>query len=251
LQGTIGCGSSSHFYDLPNSGGTGNVTSVSNIWNSNADCNSATPSSLLCQAAAIEIEGPGIAAQTIAVPFPGNRILPIDLLSFNTATQKNKVKISWATAFESNSNFFTVERAADAENWVAIATVKGAGTTTARTSYESYDEKPLEGKSYYRLKQTGADGKVNYSDTKSVLYSNGDNIFAYPVPNSGNTVNFTGILQPQNIRLSLHDAAGNTVYTTMLSQNKADLPQIKPGMYTISLFNTVSGITSNLKYVKL
>jgi len=61
LQGTVGCGASSIFFNLPNDGGDGDVDS-SNAWTSNTDCDSASPESLGCNSIIIQIEGPGLSS---------------------------------------------------------------------------------------------------------------------------------------------------------------------------------------------
>jgi hypothetical protein len=251
LQGTIGCGTSSHFYDLPNNGGAGNVVSQSNVWNPNSNCNTATPASLFCNVAAVQIEGPGITAQTVNVPLPAGGPLPIQLLNFNAEAQKDKVQINWSTSFESNNDYFTIERSVDAVTWTVVKIIKGAGYSSTLKNYESFDEQPAIGKNYYRLKQTDLDGKFNYSDAKVVKYNSGDNIYAYPVPNTGNTVNFKGIVQPKNMELTLHNIAGTQVFTTTLQTNSVELPLLKAGVYIMTLTNKVSGDISNLRYVKL
>src|SRR5690348_4037784 len=38
LQGSIGCGANTHFFQLPNNGGSGTVTSGSNVWTTKKDC---------------------------------------------------------------------------------------------------------------------------------------------------------------------------------------------------------------------
>jgi hypothetical protein len=251
LQGTIGCGSASHFYDLPNNGGAGITVSQSNVWNSNSDCNTATPASLLCNVAAVQIEGPGIAAQTVNVPLPAGGPLPVRLISFNTEAQKDKVKIYWSTAFENNNDYFTIERSADAVIWNTVKIVKGEAYSTSAKNYESFDEHPVIGKTYYRLKQTDLDGKFNYSDAKVVQYTNGDNIYAYPIPNTGNTVNFKGITQPKNIELSVNNISGTKVFSTTLQTNSVELPVLKAGVYVMTLTNKVTGDISNFRYIKL
>ncbi|MDG1766259.1 MAG: HYR domain-containing protein, partial [Flavobacteriales bacterium] len=66
LQGTIGCGLNSHFFNLPNTGGSGTVTSA-NSYTSNTDCATVTPESLGCNTINIQISGPGIPNQTITL----------------------------------------------------------------------------------------------------------------------------------------------------------------------------------------
>lgn len=251
LQGTLGCGADSHFYDLPNNGGTGTITTISNVWNPNSDCATATPATLLCNNASIQIEGPGIAAQTVNFTLASGGPLAITLGDFNAEAVKDKVKLNWFTVTESNNDYFSVERSTDGINWNLVKTLKGAINSATILNYECFDEQPVTGTLYYRLKQTDLDGKFSYSATKRVKFTTGDNIFMYPVPNTGNTINFKGIQQPQSVLLHVYDVAGNSVYSTALTSNSVTLPIIKPGTYTISLVNKSNGVTTKLRYVKL
>jgi hypothetical protein len=251
LQGTIGCGSSTHFFSLPTNGGSGSLTTGSNVWNPNTDCATATPASLLCNSASIQIEGPGIAAQTVTFSLPAGGPLAITLADFTAEAVKQKVKLGWSTVSEINNNYFTVERSTDNAIWSVVKTIKGAVNSSSLLNYECFDDNPPVGTVYYRLKQADLDGKFAYSATRVVKFTTGNNIYAYPVPNTGNTINFKGIEQPKNIQLVLHDATGATLYNATLVSHAATLPFIKPGVYTISLYNKVSGETTNLRYVKL
>ena len=251
LQGTIGCGSSTHFFSLPTNGGSGSLTTGSNVWNPNTDCATATPASLLCNSASIQIEGPGIAAQTVNFSLPVGGPLAITLADFSAEAVKQKVKLNWSTVSEINNDYFTVERSTDNTTWTTVKTIKGAVNSSSLLNYECFDDAPVVGVMYYRIKQTDLNGKFTYSYTRVVKFTAGDNIYAYPIPNTGNTINFKGLLQPKNMQLILRDATGATLYSTMLAGNVAALPLISPGVYTITLYNKVSGESSILRYVKL
>lgn len=75
LQGTIGCGNNSHFFNLPNTGGSGVVTSA-NSWWSQSDCQGATPESLGCNSISIQMQGPGMGNQTITCEVEYNDVPP-------------------------------------------------------------------------------------------------------------------------------------------------------------------------------
>lgn len=250
LQGSLGCGGSSHFFDLPNSPATGSVNSQSNVWNSNSDCATSTVTSLGCMIVTVDIEGPGISARTVTF-VASESPLPIKLIDFTAESVAGKVKLNWATATEINNELFSIERSTDGINWNVIKSVKGAGNSSEFINYGTHDESPYTGIAYYRLKQTDHDGKFTYSDTRVVKFSGVIPVGIYPVPNSGNTLNFKGLPEPQHIIMSIRDLAGRTVYTTNLKTNSTQLPSLKAGLYVISLKNTVTGEVNNLRYSKI
>lgn len=64
LQGSLGCGNNNHFFNLPNSGGSGTVTTA-NAWTGATNCSSATPLSLECNTLTLQLQGPGLPYQTV------------------------------------------------------------------------------------------------------------------------------------------------------------------------------------------
>lgn len=91
--------------------------------------------------------------------------LPIELLYFDARLNKNKgiVELSWATATETNNDYFTLEKTKDANVYFDFKKVNGAGNSSSVIHYSAIDEHPFAGVSYYRLEQTDFDGKFSYS----------------------------------------------------------------------------------------
>ncbi|MCZ2459910.1 MAG: T9SS type A sorting domain-containing protein [Chitinophagales bacterium] len=251
LQGTIGCGPSSIFFDLPNDGGIGSVNS-SNDWTAQTNCATATAASLGCGKISITIEGPGISNRNLTTTI-SNSPLPVSLLDFNARAEKTKVKLSWQTAIEIDNDHFTVERSVDGNTWGFVKNIPGAKNSTTLQSYECYDENPYAVTTYYRLKQTDIDGKFTYSGVREVKMAdaNSNTIFVFPNPNAGNKLNFRGIADPSKVLLTVHDASGTAVYSSALTSNSVEIPSLKPGLYLVRLNNKVTGDVTNLKYVKM
>jgi len=93
-----------------------------------------------------------------------NTPLPIELLDFTASCKNQKNLLNWSTTSETNNDYFTVEKSADALNWFVLSTKQGAGNSNSLTSYSEIDNEPYNGNNYYRLKQTDFDGKYSYSD---------------------------------------------------------------------------------------
>jgi hypothetical protein len=87
---------------------------------------------------------------------------------FKAVVDSGIVKLSWRTPYETNTARFVVERSRNQRDFNAIDTVAAQGTATLPTSYRSADYSPWLGRSYYRLKLTGLDGSVKYSQVRSV-----------------------------------------------------------------------------------
>ena len=102
---------------------------------------------------------------SVSLTFP----LPIELLAFDAVCDGSSVRVHWSTASESNNAYFTVERSGDAEYWLPIGTVSGAGNSQQPMQYEFQDAEALTGPGYYRLKQTDYDGAYDYSPVVSAI----------------------------------------------------------------------------------
>lgn len=113
--------------------------------------------------------------------------LPIELLSFDANYIQNKlVSITWKTASETNNDYFTIERSLDAVNFEPILISDGAGNSNLLIHYEEIDYSPINGISYYRLKQTDYDGNTSYSKKVSVSSSIFKSVLIFPNPTDEN-----------------------------------------------------------------
>ncbi len=91
--------------------------------------------------------------------------LPIELISFTAELVNGScVKAKWSTATEINNDFFSIERSKDGKMWESIGAIQGCGTCSYNSSYTFDDVSPLNGISYYRIKQTDYDGHYTYSE---------------------------------------------------------------------------------------
>lgn len=94
--------------------------------------------------------------------------MPIELLSFNAIYDDGDVLLNWATASETNNDYFTIERSIDANFFEPIIIIKGAGNSNKKIDYSTIDNNPPLGTIYYRLKQTDFDGSYKNSDIVGV-----------------------------------------------------------------------------------
>jgi hypothetical protein len=166
--------------------------------------------------------------------------LPINLISFDVQPVMENVSVTWATASETNNDYFTVERSIDGINFNPIAEVDGAGNSNTILNYKVMDFEPYSGLSYYRLKQTDFDGKFEYSEIKAVQFAKpvvGQNWSVYPNPSNLNGI-FINIDKVENemIDVSLVDITGKNVFREKIASNSKD------GNYFIDLGNVSTGV---------
>jgi subtilisin-like proprotein convertase family protein len=96
--------------------------------------------------------------------------LPVGLVSFDaTAVNNSTVRLNWETSSEQDNDYFVVERSVSgSDGWETVAIVDGAGDSETPLYYADVDEMPLNGVSYYRLKQVDFNGQARIHDMESV-----------------------------------------------------------------------------------
>jgi hypothetical protein len=94
--------------------------------------------------------------------------LPVTLVAFDAEKEERAVRLSWKTSFETNSDFFEIQRSRDAKNWKALDQVRSAGESSQQTSYGYTDTDPIVGTGYYRLKMVDRDGTFAFSQIRKV-----------------------------------------------------------------------------------
>lgn len=105
----------------------------------------------------------------------GGSALPVEFTSFNAQYANGQVDLVWKTATETNNDYYEVQRSQDGIDWEVVSTLEGAGTTIHSNRYDAVDYAPLQGTSYYRIKQVDYNGEWDVSKTVQVnTSSNGD-----------------------------------------------------------------------------
>ncbi|MBI2968047.1 MAG: hypothetical protein HYY40_09565 [Bacteroidetes bacterium] len=94
--------------------------------------------------------------------------LPVELLYFSGVCEGGVVKLSWATASETNSDYFTVEKSEDGITFRPIGEIPAQGNSHSVVLYNYSDAVLPENVSYYILKQTDIDGKTEQFATIAV-----------------------------------------------------------------------------------
>ena len=160
-----------------------------------------------------------------AIPFP------VTLLSFEAFPENEYVVVQWVTESELNNDFFTVERSVDASLFEGLYEVAGAGTTDDIQTYETKDEEPLSGTSFYRLKSTDFDGAFTYSQIVEVNFEapSAWRLLLYPNPNSGEYINFrlSGIEARESFHVEIIDMQGRKLWG---KDWQSDAPVLEAGI---------------------
>ncbi|MDA8715441.1 T9SS type A sorting domain-containing protein [Flavobacteriales bacterium] len=174
--------------------------------------------------------------------------LPIELMDFSAEVSDNNILLEWVTAAEENNDYFEILRSKNGLSYEIIGQVYGSGTTNNTMFYEFDDYDPIDGLSYYMLRQTDYDGKSESFSPIAVEFTTEPDgscvLTVYPNPCPGNCkakLNECPNGSPQ-VRLMMTDATGHMVSEVYDSRNfdgSFDIHidktnNLKPGVYVIS-----------------
>ncbi|OEK02574.1 hypothetical protein BFP97_14040 [Roseivirga sp. 4D4] len=143
--------------------------------------------------------------------------LPITLISFEASVNNdNQVKLDWVTASEVNNAFYTIERSTNGVDFETVGRIDGAGNSDAILYYTYMDTRPLNGLSFYRLKQTDFSGEFDFSEIRSVRVTSKfeSSYKAYPNPiQQGEMLRIAHTIErDQTLRLSVLNSKGQLIF---------------------------------------
>jgi hypothetical protein len=170
--------------------------------------------------------------------------LPVVLAQFIASKQSDgSVKLSWTTSQEVNAGYYDVERSGDQTGWTKIGSVKAKGNSTIATDYSLFDNLPLDGTGYYRLKMVDLDGKFVYSKTVSVSADkNNVPLVIYNNPFTDLIRIKVNVSRAQNLTMTVSDMLGKTYLRQSLQAQAGDnLVNLQPaviggsGMYILRI----------------
>src|SRR6185369_13736077 len=107
----------------------------------------------------------------------------------------------WQTAAELNNKRFDIERSPDGKQFTSIHWLDGAGTSNTTHDYTWTDPQPLEGKNFYRIKQTDLDSHTSYSIIKQINITSGGALQITPDPITGSTMTIRHHLPPGKVNI--------------------------------------------------
>jgi len=184
----------------------------------------------------------------IASVVPGSS-LPIELISFSAKLNESKtIDLDWTTASETNSNYFSIDRTKDGVHFETILTsIPAAGNSSTQLDYHAIDQHPLDGVSYYRLKETDLDGNYACSQLVAINLQGIEIISVYPNPASGAFRYTIGSSEDTEVSVNVIDMAGRKVISQHLPITKGannlsiDVKSYSKGIYLLQV-NTSNGL---------
>ena len=169
--------------------------------------------------------------------------LPIELLYFTAEPKGEEVLCSWATASETNNQYFEVERSTDGYEYGTIDKIAGYGNgiSSETRKYSSLDKDLCEDIRYYRLKQVDINGDFSYSKPIAINCRRTSGIELYPNP--ANTFIKYQFYYPVSTELTVKitDISGRIVRSEKINVQKginlitSSIQDLAAGVYNLKI----------------
>ena len=171
-----------------------------------------------------------ITNNVITIDSVGDNNLPVIFLYLQFDEKDGWFFIEWATASETNNDYFTLEKSENLEEWYLISIVNGAGNSNQLLKYQ-YIDKYERDKCYYRLLQTDYDGSKKLLAVKTLPGYDGSEKFKI-YPNPVNKNEFLMICYKPIEQIKVCNTNGQPVHYQKWSNH---IKFFEPGTYNITV----------------
>jgi len=177
--------------------------------------------------------------------------VPVAFAGINANYNSGVVKVAWNNQTEISTTNYIIERSTDGTNFTSIGTVKA---TNVR-SYGWYDNAPVSGTNYYRIKAVDANGLFTYSSI--VRISAGalaQGIVVSPNPVRGRNLNLQlNNFVRGNYTVSIFNSNSQKVFSSTVSHNGGNSVQtvslpgtVGKGFYSVHVTNGSVSFTKSI-----
>jgi hypothetical protein len=186
----------------------------------------------------VSIDNAGVEDPTPgSVTIPFTTTVPVRFIGFQAATNGNQVLLNWSVAGEQPGMRYQIERSYDGVRFQTIGYITG----NMSSQYQYTDLQPAtQGKTYYRIGQTDANGRTVLTDIRWVQFQDDLLVQAYPNPARDRIqLNLGNALAGKTILVTLRNAAGQTVLTERIVNSRRfetiNLGTIPAGNYQLCI----------------
>ena len=169
--------------------------------------------------------------------------LPVHLVRFEVMKVNGMARLQWMAENELSFSRYEIERSNDGAGFTRIASVTAKGAAGSN-SYEVYDDQPMNGINYYRLKMIDRSAAFCYSIIVKAIFDANSQSSIYPNPASGYfMISNAGWVQ-QAALFNMNGILVRKYDQTMAG--RYDLTGLAKGLYLVRLYGKGETITLKL-----
>jgi hypothetical protein len=181
--------------------------------------------------------------------------LPVDLLNFSGVCLNKGTNITWSTATETNSNYFTLEKSTNGETFTWLANVNAVGNSNQIKDYSYFDHTESSTTTYYRLSETDRNGNTktfNIITVNDCNESGKENINVFS--GNGNINLSVYSLSNQSVNITVYDVTGRLIYkddlqATQGNNNYTINPTVANGIYVVEVETNTTSLTKRVPII--
>lgn len=160
-------------------------------------------------------------------------VLPLELLSFDAYIADQKALIKWSTFSETNLEAYIVQHSIDGFVFDDVAEIKPFNRNQHEV-YELYDNRPLSGTNYYRLKTIDGNGEARYSTIRMVDFEYSEDKPLVYLDTEG-FVHFKQKNADDFNQLTMFDPAGQQIqqFPIQSTEQRFELNNLPEGIYLL------------------
>ena len=164
--------------------------------------------------------------------------------SITAAAKENDIEVQWQMEEIFGMAQYEIERSINGIDFIAMANQSTNRNQQPLKKNQWLDNAPASGTYYYRIKATGIDGEIIYSDiAKATMVKNNAGMYVYPNPVTGNTIQLRMNEQkPGAYIATLNNTNGQKIFTHQWQHNGGFAskvfglpPGIAVGMYQLEI----------------
>lgn len=169
---------------------------------------------------------------SVGIALKTNNPLALQLGNIIATNVDKRNRIDWNTLSEESGDRLMLERSKDAQQFETISNIDLKGKPS---NYTYWDESPVSGINYYRLRMQSAEGNNTYSKTVQAFVNDGNVFYVKAFPNPAtNKMNVEIIgMQEGNAQISIMDMTGRIISSQKVQSQEMsmDLSALSSGVY--------------------
>lgn len=173
-------------------------------------------------------------------------VVPVTLINLSASALGTEVRLVWSTTNEADLSHFDVERSADGQSFVSVATV--AALNRSGNNHYGYTDRALsDGVYFYRVRPVDRDGKFTYSAVRKILINSAQVFQVFPNP-VADQATITGVQPGGKLQLITIDGKVMRIWNVYDEKTVLDMSGVRRGLYVLRYDH--NGIHHEMKIMK-
>jgi hypothetical protein len=172
---------------------------------------------------------------------------------FSAVLKENFVELNWSTLEEDECKDFVIERSSNNIDFEEIEMVSASGNSNQEKSYKSFDNNPLKGISFYRIRNKSNDGNYVFTESKLIDNVTDNSMEVFPVPFTNDFTAEYNCDKKGSTTISIINSIGQIMFLTQRNDDAgkntfhfSNSSKLKPGTYFLNVISGTKKLTKKI-----